>query len=138
MSRKIIPFVVAFVLVCLVMAVSAVFEFSGAVTAEKFGGAVTWSQPYPTAESMKVINLMGDDQDELFIQNTSNVSIFDGSGNVLLSQDYQYPKTTLGDVNGDNQEDIVVFMDSTDEAFNGLPGGANLSIHAAARVENDA
>jgi hypothetical protein len=109
MSRKVIPFVVAFVLICLVMAVSAVFAFSGAVTAEKFGGSVTWSQPYDTAESMKVINLMGDDQDELFIQNTSNVTIFDGSGNALLSQDYQNPKTTLGDVNGDNKEDIVVY-----------------------------
>ena len=109
MSRKIIPFVVAFVLVCLVMAVSAVFAFSGAVTADKFGGDVTWSQPYSTAESMKVINLMGDDQDELFIQNTSNITIFDGNGNTLLSQEYQYPKTTLGDVDGDNREDIVVF-----------------------------
>jgi len=109
MSRKVIPFVVAFVLICLVMAVSAVFAFSGAVTAEKFGGSVTWSQPYATAESMKVINLMGDDQDELFIQNTSNVTIFDGSGNALLNQNYQSPKTTLGDVDGDNKEDIVVF-----------------------------
>ena len=109
MSRKIIPLVVAFVLVCLVMAVSGVFAFSGAIKAEKFGGNVVWSQPYFTAESMKVINLMGDDQDELFIQNTSNVTIFDGSGNSLFSQDYQSPKTTLGDVNGDNQEDIIVF-----------------------------
>jgi len=109
MSRKVIPFVVAFVLVCLVMGVSGVFAFSGAVTAEKFGGDVAWSQPYSTAESMKVINLMGDDQDELFIQNTTNVTLFDGGGNVLLSLDYQYPKTTLGDVNGDNKEDIAVF-----------------------------
>lgn len=109
MSRKIIPFIVAFVLVCLVMVVSGVFAFSGAVTAEKFGGSVIWSQPYSTAESMKVINLMGDDQDELFIQNTSNVTIFDGGGNTLLSQNYQSPKTTLGDVNGDNKEDVVVY-----------------------------
>ena len=36
MSRKIIPFVIAFVLICLVMVVSGVFAFSGAVTAEKF------------------------------------------------------------------------------------------------------
>ena len=109
MSRKIIPFVVAFVLVCLVMVVAGVFAFSGAVTAQKFGGKVTWSQPYTTAESMKVINLMGDDQDELFIQNTNNVTLFDGAGNTLLSQNYQNPKTTLGDVTGDNKEDIVVY-----------------------------
>src|SRR5215510_4580609 len=109
MSRKVIPFVVAFVLICLVMAVAAVFSFSGLAKAEKFGGDIVWSQPYLTAESMKVINLMGDDQDELFIQNTDNVTIFDDSGNIQFSQNYQFPKTTLGDVNGDNREDIVVY-----------------------------
>ena len=109
MSRKVIPFVVAFALVCLVMGVSGVFSFSGAVAAEKFGSDVAWSQPYSTAESMNVINLMGDDQDELFIQNTQNVSIYDGNGAVILSKDYQYPKTTLGDINSDGIEDIVVF-----------------------------
>lgn len=109
MSRKIIPFIVAFVLICLVMVVAGVFAFSGAVTAQKFGSDVAWSQPYNTAESMKVIDLTGDGQDELFIQNTENVSIFDGSGKNLFSQNYQTPKTTLGDVNGDNIEDVVVF-----------------------------
>lgn len=109
MSRKIIPFVVAFVLICLIMAVSAVFAFSGAVTAQKFGGDVAWSQPYSGAESMKVINLAGDGADELFIQSTTNVSLYDGSGAIMLSLDYQYPKTTLGDVNGDGMEDIIVY-----------------------------
>jgi len=109
MSRKIIPFIVAFILICLVMGVSGVFAFSGAVTAEKFGGKVAWSKSYSTAESMKIINLMGDDQDELFIQNTTNVTIYDGGGNVLFSREYQYPKTTLGDMNGDNKEDVIVF-----------------------------
>ncbi|HZM21024.1 MAG TPA: PQQ-binding-like beta-propeller repeat protein [Anaerolineales bacterium] len=109
MSRKIIPFVVAFVLICLVMAVSGLFAFSGVVTAEKFGSDMVWSQPYSTAESMNVINVMADDQDELFIQNTTNVSVYDGSGATLFSQDYQYPKTTLADINADGMEDIVVF-----------------------------
>ena len=109
MSRKIIPFVVAFVLICLVMAVSGVFAFSGAVSAQRFGSDAAWSQPYATAESMKVINVMGDAQDELFIQNTRNVSVYDGKGAVMISQDYQYPKTTLGDVDKDGVEDIVVY-----------------------------
>ncbi len=109
MSRKVLPFVVAFVLICLVMAVSAVFSFSGLAKAEKFGASQVWSQPYDSAESMKVINLMGDDNDELFIQNTQNVTIFDGGGNLLFSKEYQFPKTTLGDVNGDNREEVVVY-----------------------------
>jgi WD40 repeat protein len=109
MNRKIIPFVVAFVLICLVMVVAGVFAFSGAVNAEKFGSDIAWSQPYSSAESMKVINLMDTAENELFIQSTSNVTVFDGNGNSLFSKDYQYPKTTLGDVNGDGMEDIVVF-----------------------------
>src|SRR5574339_1170866 len=98
MNRKTVPFIIAIVLVCLVMAVAAVFSFSGAVAAQKFGGDVAWSQAYPTAESMKVINLMGDDQDELFIQNSENVSVYDGNRAILWSQDYSSPKTTLGEI----------------------------------------
>ncbi|MCQ3939178.1 MAG: hypothetical protein DPW18_19345 [Chloroflexi bacterium] len=113
MSRKIIPFIVAFVLICLVMGVSGVFAFSGAVTAEKFNSDVIWSQPYSAAESMKVIDLTGDGQDELFIQNTSSVSVLDGSGGSLWSFGYDNSKTTLGDVNGDGVEDIVVYYVGT-------------------------
>jgi hypothetical protein len=109
MSRKIIPFIVAFVLICLVMVVSGVFAFSGAVTAQKFGSDVAWETPYTSAESMKVVDLTGDDQDELFIQNTSDVSAYDGIGNRLWTFPYSSSKTTLADVNGDNVEDIIVF-----------------------------
>ncbi|MEK6751211.1 MAG: hypothetical protein AABZ00_03010 [Chloroflexota bacterium] len=109
MSRKIIPFIVAFVLSCLVMLVAGVFAFSGAVTAEKFGNSVIWTQPYATAESMKIIDLNGDGQDDLFIQNTSDVSSYDGNGNVIWTLPYSSPKTTLGDVNGDGLEDVVVY-----------------------------
>jgi len=112
MSKKIIPFIVAFVLICLVMVVAGVFAFSGAVTAEKFGSDVAWTKPYSTAESMKVIDLTGDGQDELFIQNVSDVSVYDGSGNRAWVFPYTSPKTTLADVNGDNVEDIIVFYNS--------------------------
>ena len=109
MSRKIIPFIVAIVFSCLVMVVAGVFSFSGAVTAEKFGSNIIWNQPYGVAESMKVIDLSGDGQDDLFIQNAGNVSSYDGSGNVIWTLPYQSPKTTLGDVNGDAVEDVVVY-----------------------------
>ncbi|MFN8401666.1 MAG: hypothetical protein U0X74_16765, partial [Anaerolineales bacterium] len=88
MSRKIIPFVVAFILICLVMGVAGVFAFSGFAAAEKFGSTEAWSQPYNTAESMKVIDVTGDGQDDLFIQNTNEVNIFDGSGTPILGLDY--------------------------------------------------
>jgi hypothetical protein len=109
MSRKIIPFVVAFVLICLVMVVAGVFSFGGAVRAQKFGDQVAWSKPYNTAESMKVIDLTGDGQDELFLQNSSDVTVYDGSGAVIASLPFSSPKTTLGDVDGDGVEDIIVY-----------------------------
>jgi len=109
MSRKIIPFVVAGILVCLVMVVSGVFAFSGAVTAEKFGSTVAWSRPYSGAESMKVIDLTGDGKDDLFIQSPDNLTVLDENGDALFGFGYQSMKTTLGDVNGDGVEDIVVY-----------------------------
>jgi WD40 repeat protein len=119
MSRKIIPFVVAFVLICLVMVVAGVFAFSGSVAANKFSSDVVWSQPYSTAESMKVIDLTGDGQDELFIQNGQGIFVYNGDGSILWSFNYSIPKTSLGDVNGDNVEDILVFY----------PGGLDVIIN---------
>ena len=113
MSRKIIPFIVAFVLICLVMAVAAVFAFSGSVTAEKFGATTAWSKPYSAAESMKVIDFTGDGQNELFVQNTSDITVYDGSGALVWNFSYSSPKTTLGDVDGDGVEDIIVYYVGT-------------------------
>lgn len=113
MSRKIIPFIVAIVLSCLVMAVAAVFAFSGSVAAEKFGATTAWSKPYSAAESMKVIDFTGDGQDELFVQNTSDITVYDSNGAVMWNFSYGSPKTTLGDVDGDGVEDIIVYYVGT-------------------------
>lgn len=113
MSRKIIPFVVAGVLICIVMAVSAVFAFNGSIAAEKFGSTVAWSRPYSGAESMKVIDLTGDGEDDLFIQSPDNLTVLDENGEPIFGFGYDSMKTTLGDVTGDNVEDIVVFHTGT-------------------------
>lgn len=109
MSRKIIPFIVAGVLVCLVMAVAAVFAFGGSLSAEKFGSTVVWSRPYPGAESMKVIDLTGDGRDDLFIQSPENLTVLDENGEPLFGFGYTGMKTTLGDVDGDGVEDVIVY-----------------------------
>ncbi|RJP48639.1 MAG: hypothetical protein C4557_12680 [Anaerolineaceae bacterium] len=140
MNRKIVPFIVAFVLSCLVMIVAGVFAFSGSVTAEKFGSTTAWTQPYSTAESMKVIDLTGDGQDELFIQNNNNVSVYDGNGTILWSRNYSSPKTTLGDVNGDGVEDVVVYYVGTGMSVDVISKGnattlaQNLNIGFPSRV----
>jgi len=109
MSKKFVPLIIAAVLACLVMLVAGVFAFSGSISAEKASSSSVWSQPFNTAESMKIIDLNGDGQDELFIQGTNAISVFDGKGNLLYSYDFFSTKTTLGDINGDNVEDIVVY-----------------------------
>ena len=113
MSRKIIPFVVAGILICLVMAVSGLLAFSGFVKAQKFGSDVTWTRPFSNAESMKVIDLTGDGKDDLFIQSPNNLSVLDENGDPIFGFGYQSMKTTLGDVTGDNVEDIVVYYIGT-------------------------
>jgi hypothetical protein len=128
MSRKIIPFVIAFILACFVMLVAGVISFSGLAAAEKFGSDTAWSQPYSTAESMKVIDVTGDGQDDLFIQNTGDVSVFDGSGNRFMNFSYAAPKTTLGDVDGDNVEDIIVFYQGSGMSVDTIVKGRHSTI----------
>jgi len=123
MNRKVIPFVVAFIMVCLVMAVAGFIAFSGSVSAEKFGSDVSWSRPYSNAESMKVIDLTGDGNDDLFIQSPDNLTVLDENGDEIFSFDYQNMKTTLGDINGDNVEDIVVFHIGTGPAVDVISKG---------------
>jgi hypothetical protein len=140
MSKKIIPFIVAFVLVCLVMGVSGLLAFSGLAAAEKFGSTTAWSQAYNTAESMKVIDLTGDGQDELFIQNASDVSVYDPRGAVMWNFPYTASKTTLGDFNGDNVEDILVYYSGSGMSVDAIVKGEqkriadNLEIGQAARI----
>jgi len=128
MSRKIIPFVVAFILVCIVMAVSALFAFSGAVTAQKFGSTTAWSHPYSGAESMKVIDVTGDGQDDLFIQSPDNVSVFDSTGQPIYGFGYNSMKTTLGDVNGDNVEDVIAYYVGTGMSVDVISKGKQQTI----------
>ena len=109
MNRKVIPFVVAFILVCLVMVVAAFFAFSGSVSAQKFGSDVAWSRPYSNAESMKIIDLTGDGKDDLLIQSPDNLTVLDETGEPIFGFGYSSMKTTLGDINGDSVEDIVVY-----------------------------
>lgn len=123
MNRKVIPFVVAFIMVCLVMAVAGFVSFNGSIRAEKFGSDVAWSRPYSNAESMKVIDLTGDGNDDLFIQSPENLTVLNENGEDIFSFAYQNMKTTLGDVNGDNVEDIVVFHIGTGPAVEVISKG---------------
>jgi hypothetical protein len=108
-NRSITTIILAVVLVVLVMAVSVFFSTIGFASAEKYSSNSIWSKSYSTAESMKIIDLTGDGVNDLFIQSPSNASIFDGAGNQIVSFDMSAGKSTMGDVNGDGVEDVVLF-----------------------------
>jgi outer membrane protein assembly factor BamB len=109
-NRTIVTLSLAGVLILVVMCASLVISLVGVVNAQKFEAAQSWSKNFFNAESMKIIDLTGDGQDDLFIQNQPTVSVWDASGNGIFEADFGTPlATTMGDINGDNVEDIVVF-----------------------------
>lgn len=97
-------------MVALVMGVSAMFAFNGSAAAEKYSSDSIWSVDYSTAESMKIIDLTGDGVNDLFIQNPNNVIIFDETGKTIFTQNFSGVKSTMGDVDGDGVEDVVIFQ----------------------------
>jgi outer membrane protein assembly factor BamB/flagellar basal body-associated protein FliL len=108
-SRAKSTWLVAGVLVILIMGVALLMTFTGG-TAAKFTAQEVWSQPMSNMQSMKIIDLSGDGQNDLFMQNESTFKIVDAGGKELQAEEFNTPlATTLGDVNGDGVEEVVAF-----------------------------
>jgi hypothetical protein len=109
-SRATTTIIFAVLLILVVMGVSAVITFMGFANTAKFEESAVWEAPFADAQSMKILDFTGDDEDELFVQNTDTVALYSREGEELFSQEFNDPiSTTLGDVDGDQVEDIVVF-----------------------------
>jgi len=109
-SRSITTIIFSIIMIVLVMGVSLLFSFNGSAAAEKYSANTRWNASYSTAESMKIIDLTGDGVDDLFIQSLYNASIYDSNGTILQSWDITSAKSTMGDVNGDGVEDVVIYQ----------------------------
>lgn len=108
-SRSRTTLTVAVILVVLIMGVALLMTFSGSTPA-KFTTRQIWSASMPNMQSMKIIDLTGDQQNDLFAQNETTIKVFDAAGKVLQEKQFDTPlATSMGDVTGDGVEDVAVF-----------------------------
>ncbi|CAG0934920.1 hypothetical protein TFLX_03742 [Thermoflexales bacterium] len=98
------------VLVALIVGVALLLTFTGGGDAAKFTTHEVWSQSMSNMQSLKIIDLTGDGQNDLFLQNERSFKIVDAGGQELQAHSFGTPlATTMGDVNGDGVEDVAVF-----------------------------
>jgi outer membrane protein assembly factor BamB len=109
-SRAVTTLVLAVVLIGAVMAVTAGITFAGMANRTKFDETREWEAPLGEAQNMQILDFTGDGQDELFFQNTGMIAMLEPNGQERFRQSFSTGlNTTLGDVDGDGVEDIVVF-----------------------------
>lgn len=108
-TRMIVTVALAVVLILVVMGVTGVMAASSGEI-DKYEEQVAWSYPIDTVQSIKAIDLTGDGQNNVFVQNPNTIAVLDGSGNEVFRQSFPGPGivSTMGDMNGDNVEDMVV------------------------------
>jgi hypothetical protein len=112
-TRTITTIIIAVILVILVMAVSAGAAFIGWVDETKFETRTDAQFLYGGAQNMKIMDLTGDGQDDLFVQDLSNVVILDTQGNPVFQKSYDTTLvSSMGDINADGVEDALAFFDA--------------------------
>jgi hypothetical protein len=107
--------IVSVVLMVIVMGAS-LFVASGEIAErEKLSVETLWSVPALGASSVNVVDLTGDKQRDVFIQDLSSVKVVDTAGKVIWEESFGSPlASTQGDVNGDGTPDIVVYFSLSD------------------------
>ena len=78
-----------------------------------YGMQTSWTMAYPSAASLKIGHYLSDGSGtparNLFVQTADTVALLGPDGQAVFSQQYPVPPaTSLGDVNGDGSDDIVV------------------------------
>ena len=106
--RVIVTIFLALVLIAIVMGIAVFMTVTGGDLA-KYEAQTTWASQFSDMQSMKIMD-GGDKQRVVFVQNTTTLGALDSSGKPIFTKNY--PATmvsTLGDVNGDNIDEIVAF-----------------------------
>jgi len=105
--------ILAVILIAVVMGVAALMTFASP-RAARIKETPGWTYSYSGTQSMKIIDLTGDKQKDIFLQNTQNVTVLDQQGKKIFEKEFPGGTivSTMGDINGDNNEDIVVFSNT--------------------------
>jgi outer membrane protein assembly factor BamB len=103
---KIVTIVLAVIMIVLVMGFTGFLTFTSDTPA-KVQTSSDWSYDLPEADSVKVIDLNGDGQDDVFVQNAQGVAILDANGNAFFQREGAVV-STMGDVDGDGVEDVII------------------------------
>lgn len=107
-TRNVVTILLAGFLILLIMGVAALLAFTGQVGTQKFQAETVWERSYALAQSMKIIDLNGDGQDDLFLQNSFSLSIWGEDGlETFLDSPGDYLVSTMGDADGDGIEDVL-------------------------------
>ena len=113
--RKNTPLLVLTVaLMIIVMAVSTLIFFTGSVV--KWTVDARWKASISNVELVKGINMAGDKADEIVVQSPTRVLILNQAGEKLFETTTRDSKVTMGDLNGDGLDDLVVFQQPSGEA----------------------
>ena len=106
--RVIVTIFLALVLIVLVMGIAVFMTVTGGDIA-KYESQTAWASQFPDMQSMKVMD-SSDKQRVVFVQNTTTLGALDSTGKSIFTKNF--PGTlvsTLGDINGDNVDDIIAF-----------------------------
>lgn len=98
------------VLILFILVGSVVLQLSGTMPQAQVDQQRIWDAPIAggEVETLKVIDLTGDGQDEIFAQTPSQVAVFTSEGQTLFSQNLSSAKSTMGDLDGNGVEDFAI------------------------------
>lgn len=115
--NRTILIIIAVVLMAIVMGAALFVAQSGMAERDKFGTESVWSMPANAATSVNVLDLTGDRQRDVFVQDSGSVKVLDAAGQVIWQQTFASPlASTQADVTGDGTPDIVVYTWETQGA----------------------
>ena len=97
-------------LILFVLIGSVVLQLSGAMPRAQVNQQRIRDAPIAggEVETLKLIDLTGDGQDEIFAQTPSQVVVFSSEGQTLFSQNLSNAKSTMGDLDGNGVEDFAL------------------------------